>query len=705
MRGWDIDESVDTGTDTGHSLIQVRPVVGFGLFKAIVWTIRGITAVVNLVTASKKAHDAFSSPSPSPPPQTPTSSYSIDRTSLNFTSASEGYSTQWEQYVTISNTRSGTLTNVNVHISSGGSAFEIIHWPNWSISGWGSSSIGIRPRTGLWAGTHHGQLTISAGGISRTVSLSFTVTAAASSFNIDTTFLDFGSVPSGYAVWKQYVTIFNNSPNSLTNVSAHISSGSGAFEIIDWPSWTIWGWSEGSTSVRPRVGLPVGTHHGELTITAGGVNHTVWLTFTVTAVQSYSISTTFLNFPQAQADYTTQWEQYVTITNANHNALSNVSAHISWGSDAFEITQWPDWSIAGWSANSIGIRPRNGLSAGTHHGELTISAGGANRTVSLSFTVAEAPTFSISTETLNFPSAQTGYSTQLGQHITINSTNSSTLTDISVQVTSGNSNFEIIRWPNTSIFGWNSDTVSVRPRIGLPVGTHHGQLTITAGSVSRIVALSFTVTAVPFIFEPPPVPINPPSNGSSQGASTWAIGHVDEAISLGLIPDDLLSNYQEGITREEFCRMVVRMLMAKSGTVSNEDKFISAFRINLNAEPFSDTSDRYIKIAFALRIVNGTGNGQFTPDRLITRQEAATMLRNAAAVYEFISFSGSPPIFPDRDTIAIWAVSAVDFVAAHFIMTGVGNNVFSPHTTYTREQAITTMLRLFHAFPHEYYAL
>lgn len=174
--------------------------------------------------------------------------------------------------------------------------------------------------------------------------------------------------------------------------------------------------------------------------------------------------------------------------------------------------------------------------------------------------------------------------------------------------------------------------------------------------------------------------------------------------TIGIIPNELLTNYQSNITRAEFCKMVVRMLMVKSGTGNSEEKFIRAFDIDLYAGTFNDISDIYIDIAHALRIVNGTGNGLFNPNASITRQEAAVMLSRAAAVFEFNSYSSSPVKFSDENAIAIWAVVGVNFVSANGIMTGVGNNMFSPHTLYTREQAIVTMLRLFREFPRQYYA-
>jgi len=114
------------------------------------------------------------------------------------------------------------------------------------------------------------------------------------------------------------------------------------------------------------------------------------------------------------------------------------------------------------------------------------------------------------------------------------------------------------------------------------------------------------------------------------GISSWAEQEVREAAEFDLIPPELLSNFQANITRHEFSKTVVRMLMAKTETLENQDEFIERFNINLNDEPFADTSERYIKMAFALGIVNGVGDNRFAPDNPITRQEAAAMLSRAA---------------------------------------------------------------------------
>lgn len=83
----------------------------------------------------------------------------------------------------------------------------------------------------------------------------------------------------------------------------------------------------------------------------------------------------------------------------------------------------------------------------------------------------------------------------------------------------------------------------------------------------------------------------------------------------------------------------------------------------------------------------------FAPNDPITRQEAAVMLRNTAKVLG-AERPVSSPGFADQDKIADWAKDAVDFVFSAEIMGGVGNRQFDPEGTYTRQQAIMTILRL-----------
>lgn len=93
-------------------------------------------------------------------------------------------------------------------------------------------------------------------------------------------------------------------------------------------------------------------------------------------------------------------------------------------------------------------------------------------------------------------------------------------------------------------------------------------------------------------------------------------------------------------------------------------------------------------------ITNGTAKDKFSPDLLITREQAATMLTRAykAAYWEGwhldidstytakkLDYEGVPPFADDAD-ISAFAKPSVYFMVKHNIISGVGNNMFAPNT-------------------------
>ncbi|MDR1641059.1 MAG: S-layer homology domain-containing protein [Clostridiales bacterium] len=169
--------------------------------------------------------------------------------------------------------------------------------------------------------------------------------------------------------------------------------------------------------------------------------------------------------------------------------------------------------------------------------------------------------------------------------------------------------------------------------------------------------------------------------------SPWAAEAVSRADSLGLLPSALNGEYKRNITRAEFCTLAVLV----------HEKAIGAEITRLR--DFTDTTDRNVRKIGGLGIVQGVGNGAFNPDGEITRQEAAVILSNLA------SSLGKPlpvsePTFADRALIDSWAVASVGQMQSSGIMAGTGNNNFTPKGEagkYTREQSISTLLRLWDA--------
>lgn len=107
-----------------------------------------------------------------------------------------------------------------------------------------------------------------------------------------------------------------------------------------------------------------------------------------------------------------------------------------------------------------------------------------------------------------------------------------------------------------------------------------------------------------------------------------------------------------------------------------------------------------VQWAYNRGITNGTKNcssasskdGQFSPDRGITRAEFITMLWRLA---------GSPSVgqvqeFSDVTDKNSWYYQAVQWAAATGITSGIGNNKFGPDLDCTREQAVAFLYRFNH---------
>ncbi len=185
----------------------------------------------------------------------------------------------------------------------------------------------------------------------------------------------------------------------------------------------------------------------------------------------------------------------------------------------------------------------------------------------------------------------------------------------------------------------------------------------------------------------------------------WAKPEVDRAIAAGLVPDDMRKNYQDNITRAEFCRLAVNLIEVKTGM--KIDLFMDSRGMAGRVSPplsFTDTSDQYVLAASRLGIVTGVGNNKFDPTGKITRQDAAVMLQQTAKVLDFTEPNRTPQTFADSSKFSGYAVDAIAFVSAaadkesgNPVMGSTGNNKFSPQDNYTRQQAYITMLRLFNA--------
>jgi alpha-tubulin suppressor-like RCC1 family protein len=198
-------------------------------------------------------------------------------------------------------------------------------------------------------------------------------------------------------------------------------------------------------------------------------------------------------------------------------------------------------------------------------------------------------------------------------------------------------------------------------------------------------------------FEPAQVRLAPglPQNSVNiDTASPWAHSHIIEATGKGFVPADIQDNYQDVITRAEFCRLAVKWVEYATG--KSIDEVLAEKSLTRNPNAFTDTTNPDILAAYALGITAGTGDGTFSPDGQFTREQAATMIMNTcraigASVEIHTSFG-----FADIGSASGWAVDGINFVGTNGIMSGTGNGNFSPKDTYTREQGIITFNNINH---------
>jgi hypothetical protein len=173
-----------------------------------------------------------------------------------------------------------------------------------------------------------------------------------------------------------------------------------------------------------------------------------------------------------------------------------------------------------------------------------------------------------------------------------------------------------------------------------------------------------------------------PLDLSLNSPSSWALEAVHAAIKAGLVPKAMQSDYTQTTTRAEFCALAVQLYE----TVMSEE-------ITKRVQ-FDDTTDINVQKMAGLGVVDGVGDNKFSPNGILTREQAATMLSRLADAI------GKPirehiPTFNDNSSISAWAFDAVGQMQITDIMNGIDNNTFAPQGPYTREQSIVTLMRLY----------
>ena len=172
------------------------------------------------------------------------------------------------------------------------------------------------------------------------------------------------------------------------------------------------------------------------------------------------------------------------------------------------------------------------------------------------------------------------------------------------------------------------------------------------------------------------------------GLSYWASQEVYALDFRGVIPATLRYSFQTPLRRDEFTALMVNIYETTKGAVSTY------------GSPFDDIASSVYKTAVekakSIGIIDGTASTKFTPDGLLTREQAAKILCNLISIINGVELEldGTPNYFDSGD-ISNWATGFIAFAQENKVMMGDSTGRFNPQNNLTREEALIVAERLF----------
>jgi len=103
--------------------------------------------------------------------------------------------------------------------------------------------------------------------------------------------------------------------------------------------------------------------------------------------------------------------------------------------------------------------------------------------------------------------------------------------------------------------------------------------------------------------------------------SDWAKSDIEKALKIEIVPKDIEDNYNQYLTREQFCEMTANMLIDVHKKINLSDT-----EEDLVQCPFVDTDNRKIDLLYTYGIVCGKTEKNFFPDEFISEEEVITIL-------------------------------------------------------------------------------
>ena len=135
--------------------------------------------------------------------------------------------------------------------------------------------------------------------------------------------------------------------------------------------------------------------------------------------------------------------------------------------------------------------------------------------------------------------------------------------------------------------------------------------------------------------------------------------------------------------------------------------YIRSDLMEVNESGFSDVSasayySSYVEWAYSAGIASATGDGTFSPERAVTREEICSMLYNYAA---YKNYQLDPTLaavsFSDSSGISSGCAAAVSALQRTGVIFGYGDGTFRPQGSATRAEVSTILMRFINAISYK----
>ena len=398
-----------------------------------------------------------------------------------------------------------------------------------------------------------------------------------------------------------------------------------------------------------------------ISVTAEDGKKTATCTVTVTAkTYSLSVDPATLNFGSITEGEERPAAQTVTVKNTGNQRVTLVQPTAT----NFEITTSDNLTLNAGESVTLTIQPKANLPRGSYSEQITITGdNNVSETLTATFTVKEPPytgkySYELTTSVGDHGSLTVDRYATEGEKVTITvSPDEAYLLDDLV-VTAGGK------------------------EVALTAG---GDGTYSFTMPSADVKISATFAEDPDWTEPEEPATDVSDIFLDIAPNAWYKDAVQYAYDSGLMTGVSANEFAPEATTTR--AMIVSMLARLEGVESAE----SAGFTDVAAGDWYATA---VNWAAASGITSGTGDGNFSPNTAITREQLAAILMNYAQYKgQDVSARATLDTYSDATAISSWANDVMSWAVAEGLLTGVTNDQLQPQGNATRAQVAAILQR------------